>query len=208
MHNLFLGTAKYVFKYWVAEDHLTSKQLQQIEARIEVMEVPSHIGRLPKKISSNFGSYTAEQWKKWTNLYSLFSLKGIIEERHLKCWQSFVLGCRYMCKAVLTEADIIKADGLLLKFCREFQSLYGQKAVTPNMHLHCHLKECILDLGPIHSFWCFSFERYNGILGNMPTNNRSVELQLMRKLNISQALNSIDLYLVTVVNLSKNCSRK
>ena len=164
MHNLFLGTAKYVFKYWVAEGHLNSKQLQEIEARIETMEVPSHIGRLPKKISSNFGSYTAEQWKNWTVIYSLFALKGIIDDKHLKCWQSFVLGCRCMCKSVLTETDVIRGDGLLLKFCKEFEALYGQQSVTPNMHLHCHLKECVLDYGPIHSFWCFSFERYNGIL--------------------------------------------
>ena len=191
MHNLFLGTAKYVFKLWVADGHLTSKHLQQIETRIEEMEVPSHIGRLPKKIASNFGSYTAEQWKNWTTVYSLFALKGIISDRHYKCWQSFVLGCRYMCKPVLTEADIIKGDGLILKFCKEFEALYGGKAVTPNMHLHCHLRENILDYGPIHSFWCFSFERYNGILGNMATNNRSVELQLMRKLKISQSLTSI-----------------
>ena len=62
----------------------------------------------------------------------------------------FVLGCRYMCKSVLTEADVIRGDGLLLKFCKKFEALYGQQSVTPNMHLHCHLKECVLDYGPIH----------------------------------------------------------
>ena len=67
----------------------------------------------------------------------------------------------------MTEADIIRGDGLSLKFCKEFEALYGQKAITPNMHLHCHLKENVLDYGPIHSYWCFSFERYNGILGNI-----------------------------------------
>ena len=55
-----------------------------------------------------------------------------------------------MCKSVLTEADVIRGDGLLLKFCKKFEALYGQQSVTPNMHLHCHLKECVLDYGPIH----------------------------------------------------------
>ena len=31
-------------------------------------------------------------------------------------------------------------------------------------------------------FWFFSFERFNGILGTMQVNGRSVEIQLMRKL--------------------------
>ena len=65
----------------------------------------------------------------------------------------------------------------LLKFCTKFEQLYGKAACTPNMNLHCHLKEIILDYGPIHTFWCFSFVRYNGILGSIQTNNRSIELQ-------------------------------
>ena len=50
------------------------------------------------------------------------------------------------------------------------------------MHLHCHLKEGVIDCGPVHAFWCFSFEQFNGILGAMQVNGRSVEIQPMRKL--------------------------
>ena len=49
------------------------------------------------------------------------------------------------------------------------------------MHMHTHLSECILDYGPSHVFWLFSFERYNGILEDMPNNNRSIEIQLMKR---------------------------
>lgn len=56
------------------------------------------------------------------------------------------------------------------------------------MHLHCHLKDVLLGHGPSASFWCFSFERYNGIMGSTPTNKRSVELQLMRRFQLSHFL--------------------
>ena len=49
------------------------------------------------------------------------------------------------------------------------------------MHMHCHLRACIEDYGPIHGFWLFAFERYNGVLGSMPTNNRSIEIQFMTR---------------------------
>ena len=49
------------------------------------------------------------------------------------------------------------------------------------MHMHCHLKSVILDFGPVYAFWLFSFERFNGILGNQPSNNRSIEIQLMKR---------------------------
>ena len=70
---------------------------------------------------------------------------------------------------------------VLMHFCRRFGQLYGKEAITPNMHLHAHLCECIQDYGPIYSFWLFSFERYNGMLGNFPNNQRSIEIQLMRR---------------------------
>ena len=39
------------------------------------------------------------------------------------------------------------------------------------------IKEVVLDYGPIHEYWCYSFERFNGILGKQPTNNRAIEPQ-------------------------------
>ncbi len=47
--------------------------------------------------------------------------------------------------------------------------------------MHCHLAECVRDYGPLRSFWLFPFERYNGILEGTPTNNRSVEVQIMQR---------------------------
>ena len=105
----------------------------------------------------------------------------VLPTEHFKCWQCFVLACRRLCQKTLSQADLTIADGLLLKFCKKCVDLYGPRSITPNMHLHCHLADCIRDFGPCHSFWLFSFERYNGILGKEPNNNRSVELQLMTR---------------------------
>jgi len=81
----------------------------------------------------------------------------------------------------VTPEDITIADGLLLRFYKRTVELYGTKAITPNMHMHCHLASCIRKFGPVHSFWLFPFERYNGILEGQLTKNRSIELQPMRR---------------------------
>ena len=57
----------------------------------------------------------------------------------------------------------------------------GTSIITPNMHLHAHLKQCIADYGPLHEFWAFPFERYNGLLGELPNNKKSIELQMMNR---------------------------
>ena len=63
-----------------------------------------------------------------------------------------------------------------------------------NMHLHLHLKNCLLDYGPVYAFWCFSYERFNGILGAYHVNNHVITIQLMRKCTTaSQIRNTSDL---------------
>ncbi|GET59476.1 hypothetical protein RIR_jg1275.t1 [Rhizophagus irregularis DAOM 181602=DAOM 197198] len=37
--------------------------------------------------------------------------------------------------------------------------------ITPNIHLSLHIVDCCHDYGPLYSFWCYSFERMNGLLG-------------------------------------------
>ena len=73
------------------------------------------------------------------------------------------------------------ADRLLIDFLKKFEQLYGSDFVTPNMHLHGHLQDCIFDYGPVYSFWLFSFERENGILGSYKTNKKNIEVQLMKR---------------------------
>ena len=88
----------------------------------------------------------------------------------------------------MTNIDL--SDQYLKLFCVKFQEVNGPEACTPNMHLHLHLKECFLDYGPTYAFWCYAFERYNGILGSFPTNNKCIEPQLMKKCLTLQELHS------------------
>ena len=182
MHNLFLGTAKYMMKnIWMENEILTIQHLKTIQTRVDTSMSPGGLGRLPRKIASSFGGFTAEQWKNWVTLFSLHSLQGILSDDHYHCWQAFVLACHLLCQKDLPILDLQKADLLLLKFCKDVERLYGKPSITPNMHLHAHLSECIKDYGSMCSFWLFSFERYNGILGNFPTNKKQIASQLMRR---------------------------
>ena len=65
------------------------------------------------------------------------------------------------------EIDMMgEAHQRLIKVVKLIEENYGRNKITPNLHLSLHLCECALEYGPLYSFWCFSFERMNGILGN------------------------------------------
>lgn len=181
MHNLFLGTSKHVARdIWIGRDVLSQTNLHTIRQRLEKFTIPSDMGRLPVTIAP--GTFlTAEQWKTWTLYLSIYCLHNLLPTEHLECWRHFVLACRRLCTFEITSTDLKVSDALFLRFCKRFFQLYGKSALTPNIHLHCHLTSCVEDFGPLHCFWLFPYERYNGVLGQQPTNNKSVELQLMRR---------------------------
>ena len=74
-----------------------------------------------------------------------------------------MLACRRLCKKDLTMEDIMVSDTLLMRFCSKICQLYDHRVATPNMHMHAHLASFVKDYGPIHAFWLFSFQRYNGL---------------------------------------------
>ena len=79
MHNLFLGTAKHMMKnVWLPNKVLKQTGLKSIQELIDNMKVPCNIGRIPNKIASSFGSFTSDQWKLWTLVYSEFALKNYL----------------------------------------------------------------------------------------------------------------------------------
>ena len=93
MHNLYLGTGKHAFKVWISENILTKDHLAEIDHRVCLFHVPSGVGRLPTNVSSNYGGFTAEQWKTWIIVYSPVVLKGVLPPSHLQCWLLFVRAC-------------------------------------------------------------------------------------------------------------------
>ena len=182
MHNLFLGTSKHLMKnVWLQDELIHQKHMDKIHSIVQDALVPSSLGRIPHKILSGFSAFTADQWKNWTLLFSLVCLHGILPVQHLECWRLFVQMCFLFCTPLITLNDVAEAGAIAAKFGETFEALYGKHRVTPNMHFHTHIKECILDYGPVYGFWLYSFERYNGLLGSYHTNQKSIEIQVMRK---------------------------
>ena len=61
------------------------------------------------------------------------------------------------------------------------------------MHLHAHIRECVEDYGPVQSFWLFSFERLNGMLGKQPHNNKNIDVHVMRRFQCDSKMMHIQL---------------
>jgi len=188
---MLLGVAKNTMKAWTETKKIKPEDFERIQESVDSMIVPHDVGRIPGKIKTGFSGFTADQWKNWTIHYSLIALKDILPQQDYLCWQKFVIACRLICSRYVTVQDLDLAQAKLKEFNIKFAALYGNDFCNPNMHLNMHIKDCVMDHGPVYSFWLFSFERYNGILGATVTNNRLISVQLMRKFLQSSFLQGV-----------------
>ena len=174
MHNLFLGSGKHILKdVWIEKGIIAEVQFTIILNRVDKVVSPPDVGRIPNKIRSGFASFTADQFKNWIIYFSVLALHDILVGDHFECWRHFVLACRYLCKSNITYNELKLADALLMHFCKRSPLIC--------ICMHTCVNVCKITAHLMCMFWLFSFERYNGILENLPNNNRAVEIQLMRR---------------------------
>lgn len=90
MHNLLLGTGKYLMTMWKDDGILTKAQFEYIQQEVDAMKVPANVGRIPHKISSNFSGFTADPWKNWI---CTVCLKKLLPAEPYECWVLFQDAC-------------------------------------------------------------------------------------------------------------------
>ena len=199
MHNLFLGTvqhcnavdlilssllgtAKRMAEKWMNDGYLSGAQLKIMQTIANGVLVPPGFDMLYGKIESGFSSFKASEWRSWCLVFSPLLLSKVLPSDHFNNWMRFVDACRLLAKPSIRLDEMDLAHDNLVKFCQGCERLYSREFITPNMHLHGHLRDTVADFGPVYAFWLFGFERYNGHLTNVKNNKKgSFEITLMKR---------------------------
>ena len=72
-----------MFKVWIKTEIIQKCLLTEIDKLVKSSSCPVGIGRLPNKMSSNYGNFTAAQWRTWITIYSPVILKTILPSNPL-----------------------------------------------------------------------------------------------------------------------------
>ena len=168
MHCLFLGIAHWIVKkLWIDGNKITKRDLEKMEERAKIIQMPADLGRIPNKIATGkgFSGFTADQWKTFILIYAIPLMWDLLAEQDQKILGNFVRACSLLICRIIDYDILNEAHERLLKVAILIEENYGPERITPNLHLCLHIADCCRDYGPLYSFWCFSFERMNGILG-------------------------------------------
>ena len=141
--------------------------LKMVQKKMDEFKVPSDLSWIPGKVNcgDGFSNFTADQWRIFFTVYATVSLWEHLPEKDRKILNYFVRICSILVSRIVEVDFIREAHRRLISIVKLIEENYGRDKITPNLHLSLHLCECSFDYGPLYTFWCFSFERMNGMLG-------------------------------------------
>lgn len=152
--------------------------LQEIWKDNELVSLPSWIGRVPHRIGdSKVGKLSADQYRTACTINLVITLNRLWTNKipprfkeMLDNYMDLVKAVKLSHMRVLTPRTIRLYEQTILRYLRTFSQLYPTFKLVPSQHLSVHLGQVMRNFGPVHSWRCFPFERYNGLLQNIPTN--------------------------------------
>ncbi len=160
---------------------LDQATMDQVRADIAATVFPSWMERPPRNFGSpSHGKLKADQWRTVCTVslvITLCRLWGAPDalEKYQRLLDNFVALVCAVDLATHRSMDaerVEKFDRYMLHYLRGLRELFSHTLV-PNHHLSLHLRECLMLFGPVHAWWAFPFERYNGILQHLNTNSQT-----------------------------------
>lgn len=164
--------------------------------RMKEMRIPYDLGRLPLNMTEKktLSGLTAEQLKNYILINAKPCLVNLILKKAYDCFCLLSDAVRIINKSFITENDISNLEDILEQHHQLYKTIYGKWEVSINNHMVLHIPDMLRNFGPANGFWCFPFERYNGVLEKIPNNGKSVEQQFMKyfQIDCSNELATVD----------------
>ncbi|CDO76809.1 hypothetical protein BN946_scf185033.g6 [Trametes cinnabarina] len=165
---------------------LTPEVLTIIRQDIAKSFFPSWMERPPHNFgSATHGKLKADQWRTvctvtlfitLTRLWgdaSADSKEGVLLRNFVHLVTATDLATRRSMDPERAQAY----DYHMREYLQGLLDIFAHQLV-PNHHLALHLTACLLLFGPVHGWWGYPFERYNGILGGLNVNNIAESIPL------------------------------
>ena len=157
--------------------------INRIREDIKATHFPSWLERPPKLFGSpSHGKLKADQWRTACTvslvitLCRLWGSSDASDKKRLLLDNFMALTCAVdlATRRTMDPDRVERFDRHMYHYLQTLRSLFDHQLV-PNHHLSLHLHECLLLFGPVHSWWAFPFERYNGLLQHLNTNSKTGE---------------------------------
>lgn len=155
--------------------------MAEVHQDMKMTTMPSWINRAPKNLgTSSHGKLSADHWRTACTINLVITLirlwgkdSSTDEEKDLlNNFIDVVTVIRWATARCTSEKHVSIVEVHIRRYLDGLVRLFSSAALLPNHHFLLHLPECIRAFGPVHGFWSYPFERFNGIIQRYNTNNK------------------------------------
>ena len=163
---------------------LTREVIGEIREDIGKTYLPSWLEHPPLNFgSASHGKLKADHWRTVCTVSLVITLTRVWtsasatdkEKRLLDNFLHLVIAVDLASRRSMDTERANLFDSHMLHYLRTLRELFDHTLV-PNHHLSLHLSTCLLNFGPVHGWWAYPFERYNGIIQRFNTNHKIGEI--------------------------------
>jgi hypothetical protein len=166
-----------------AGDTEVAKWLKVWEEDLGRWTFPSSIGPMLGKVGHKLAGIKGAELKNLLNICFHTMSEGRVTEEETGLITLLAEASRLCESKLLQPGDITKLESTLVKYCENYEHVYGGSAVKPNHRQCLEIARCMEDYGPGVGFWLFPLERWNGILSNLRFKFVDLECSMMRAHN-------------------------
>ncbi|KAL6303846.1 hypothetical protein BKA93DRAFT_734280 [Sparassis latifolia] len=180
---------------------LGRRMLSIIWKDMDAVVLPSTLTPPPRRPGTSSGKLEADELRTFCTINLTISLiwawgskpSDSREYRMLQNFMDLITAMKLASLRTMTSERITRYRRHMHRYLRTLLELFPGTMISPNQHNSLHLPEHLEWFGPTHSIRAFSFERNNGDLQTILTNNKMVDLPgtMLRRFCMRQNLRSL-----------------
>ncbi|TFK52916.1 hypothetical protein OE88DRAFT_1627523, partial [Heliocybe sulcata] len=144
---------------------VTQEVIQHIHNVIRETATPSWIDSVPYNFGeAAAGTLKADEWRTMTTIYLPIALVTLWGAGTQHATPQLATRCREVLDHTMDDI-------------RNLRRLHRHAQFRTNHHMALHIYDFLLLFGPVHSWWCFPFERLVGWLQRQGHNHKFGELE-------------------------------
>ena len=184
MHALLEGVASDLLTLYLGM--LSEEKVEIMNNRLEQITLPQGISRKPRRLDGKV-KYKAKEYRSFFLYFAIPCLEDLLPARQFHNLKLFVKVLHILLADKISRRVLESARKDLHDFVCGFQTLYGLKEVTYNLHTCTHLVDMVIQNGPLWAYSNFIFESGNGLLVKLVRGTRSVINEISVKFTRLQA---------------------
>lgn len=151
---------KSLFKCWSADSetkYSLKNSLEVLDAKLLKIKPPSFIQIAARSIKQ-LKNWRSKEFMVFILFYALVVFCQIMDFDHYQNMVSLVVALEYLFTVKINKNHLAHVNQLLIDFLSSLEKLYASHMLKSGVRELLHLKESVLDFGPLYNISLFQFE--------------------------------------------------